>query len=36
MFAQDDVFLAPDIEWLHLGPMIALVAGALLLLVVGR
>ena len=35
MFAQDDVFLAPDIEWLHLGPIIALVSGAMLLLVVG-
>ncbi len=35
MIAQDDVFLAPDVEWYHLSPIIALVSGALLLLVVG-
>lgn len=35
MIAQDDFFLAPDIQWMHLGPIIALVGGALLLLVVG-
>ena len=35
MIAQDDFFLAPEIEWMHLGPIIALVSGALLLLVVG-
>jgi len=35
MLAQDSSFLAPEIEWLHLGPVIALVSGALVLLVVG-
>ncbi len=35
MLAQDDFFLAPGIEWFHLGPVIALVSGALVLLVVG-
>ena len=35
MIAQDDFFLAPDIQWMHLSPIIALVSGALLLLVVG-
>ncbi|MFP5489532.1 MAG: NADH-quinone oxidoreductase subunit N [Acidimicrobiia bacterium] len=33
MIAQE--FLAPGVEWYHLSPMIALVAGALFLLVVG-
>lgn len=33
MLAQD--FLAPGIEWWHLSPLIALVGGALLLLVIG-
>ena len=33
MIAQD--FLAPEIQWWHLSPLIALVSGALLLLVVG-
>jgi NADH-quinone oxidoreductase subunit N len=35
MFAQDDGFLAPGVEWLHLAPIITLISGALLLLVVG-
>ena len=35
MLAQDDFFLAPGIEWFHLGPVIALVSGALVLLVGG-
>ncbi len=35
MLAQDDLFQAPNIEWFHLSPIIALVSGALLLLVVG-
>jgi NADH-quinone oxidoreductase subunit N len=33
MFAQD--FVAPPVEWWHISPLIALVSGALLLLVVG-
>ena len=34
MIAQD-VFLAPDVQWFHLSPVIALVGGALFLLVLG-
>lgn len=34
MFGQSD-FSAPGVEWFHLSPVIALVAGALVLLVVG-
>ena len=33
MLAQD--FLSPEVEWFHLSPIIALIGGALLLLVVG-
>jgi NADH-quinone oxidoreductase subunit N len=33
MLAQD--FLAPEVEWFHLSPIIALIGGALFLLVVG-
>lgn len=35
MLAQDDLFQAPNIEWFHLSPIIALISGALVLLVVG-
>ena len=35
MFAQDSDFIAPDVEWFHLSPIIALVGGALFLLVAG-
>ena len=32
MLAQDDLFQAPNIEWFHLSPIIALISGALVLL----
>ncbi|MAT03931.1 MAG: NADH-quinone oxidoreductase subunit N [Acidimicrobiaceae bacterium] len=35
MLAQDTFFTAPDIEWWHLSPILALVGGALFLLLVG-
>ena len=35
MLAQDATFIAPEVQWWHVSPLIALVAGALFLLVVG-
>jgi len=35
MLAQAEDFVAPGVEWWHLSPLIALVSGALLLLVLG-
>ena len=35
MLAQDTFFTAPEIEWWHLSPILALVGGALFLLLVG-
>jgi NADH-quinone oxidoreductase subunit N len=35
MLAQDTFFVAPEVQWWHISPLLALVGGALFLLVVG-